>query len=433
MAQWQASHQYPAPSAAEMDYPASMAPSAERRPTPSQSRIVEIASATGDQSAGGLLQFNISAPQHMSKSGSCYLRGNLRATTAAAGGWSFLGGEKATPIGSAASILNKFTLTMGGQVVEQIDQVGHLHNLLLTHTNAAYCANDSQVKELRSAVALVSATDYTFTIPIFSGVLNSGKHIPAFLVPQVNVSYDLQPVLQCLRASVDGQDNPTAYTVSNAFFVYEAIEPDIAYMAAVRAKLSEPADKMGNLKQYAINFLTYSHMSQSGSTGDITALQGLSSSSLRAVLYTSLLNAAGANATADDGSFTDTITNYASADTDLYIDGRQINQVRYNSVPVVYSELERALGRLGDPSLNSELVGNTPALKRGSYENYRYLAGVNCSRVDDADLAFTGTPVNQLMLRVGGRAVVANTTFHMWSCLDRVIMIDRNGMCRIVN
>jgi hypothetical protein len=366
-----------------------------------------------------------------------YLRGKVTVVqdpATAAAGWSFLGGEGASPIGSAASLINKVTILAGGAVVEQIDQVGHLHNLLLTHTNASYCAYDAAVKELRGltgGAANLAGTTVEFAVPVFSGLLNSGHHFPAFLLPQMNINFDLQPVLQALRATTATQSNPTAYTVSEAYLAYEALEPDQAYIQAIRAKLNE-TDKAGNPKAFGINYLSYMHQQLDGNTGTIMALQGLSSSSLRAVLYTNFINAAGANSAATDGNYNDAITVVAGADTDLFVDGRQINQVRYNSLPVVYAELERALGRLGDPTINSELVGATVPLKQASYADCRYLAGVNCTRVDDANLSFSGTPVNQLQLRVSGRAPAAST-FHMWACVDRVIMIDRSGAARVVN
>ena len=426
MAQWQAPKSYPVPSISEDDIPYSMAPSMEKRPRASQTRIVQIASSGGDQVAGGLLSFSISAPSHAIKSGSAYIRAKVRVTTGAAGGWQFLGGDNTAlenRVGSAASLIQKFTLMAQGNVVEQINNVRDLYGLLLTHSSKSYCEADAQVKERRGFIG-VTATDYEFVLPVFSGLLNCGKHFPAYLTSQVTMNFDLNPLLQAVRSAVDAEANPTALTVKDAFLIYEAVEPDTSYLAAVRQRLASG-------EAYALNYVTYKHQ-QFANAATISALQGLSSSSLRGVLFTKITNAAGANGAAADGRYGDDMADPATAEIELQLDGRTINSVRLNSTQTQFIEMERTLGRLGDYSLNSALTGATAAAKASDYSENKWLCGINCNRDDSANLAFSGTPVNQLLLRVGGAGGAANVTFHMWSVVDQVVMIAGDGSSRVV-
>ena len=423
MAQWQAAKSYPVPSVSESEIPYSMAPSQERRVAPSQTRVVQIAAAGGNQVDGGLLAFNISAPSHLIKSGSCYLRGKIEVTTGAAGGWAFLGGELGD-VGSAAGIIQKFTLMAQGNVIEQINNVRDLYGLLLTHTNKSYCEADACVKERRGFTAGATATKYDFVIPVFSGLLNNGKNFPAYLTSQVSLNFDLNPVKQALRAAAATEANPTKYEISEAFLVYEAVEPDNSYLAAVRQRLASG-------EAYALNYVTYKHQ-QMANQATISALQGLSSSSLRAVLFTKIDNAAGTNSTATDGRYNDDYAASSDADIILQLDGRDILGTKLNSANVQFTEMERALGRLGSPDLNSALSGSTTAAKITDYTERKWLCGINCNRDDSANMAFSGTPVNQLLLRVAGAAAGASLTFHMWSVVDQVLMISADGSSRVV-
>lgn len=430
MAQWQVSKPYPVPSISEDDIPYSMAPSMEKRPRASQNRVVSIASANGTQVAGGLLTFNISAPNHAIKSGSVYLRGKVRVTTAAAAGWGFMGGGGtgvgACDVGSVASCIQRFTLMAQGSVIEQINDYRDLHNLVLTHTNKSYADADASIKELRGLVG-ATATDYSFALPIFSGVLNSGHHFPAYLCSQVTALFDLNPLLQAVRANTDGQANPTALQISDAYLVYDAIEPDAGYVQAVKARLAGG-------EMYSLNYVTYKHQ-QLANAATISALQGLSTSSLRGVLFCKITNAQGVNGATADGYYTDDYTVGGSLDAaqiELYCDGRLINQVQLNSTAVQFSELERTLGRLGDPSLNSQLSAATTLLKIAEFQDRKWMCGISANRVDDFNMAFTGTPCNQLLLKVANADATANTTFNMWAVVDQVVMIDGSGSCRVV-
>ena len=385
------------------DIPQCMAPSKSVKPIPSESRVVAIASSSAAQDGGGMLSFMIPSQGGYARSGSFYLKCRITESGATAGSkWSFAG-----PTRSASAIINRFTMMAGSQVVEQINHYNILHDTLLLHASSAGYANDSRLYQYSTSEIDVDAEGAAVNvcIPLISGLLNSGYDLPLFMFSgNVTVNIDLNSTVQALVGAAI-----TKYTVSEAQLVYEEVRPEGALIAKMRQELSGD-------KKWSIPFVSFRNLA-AANTGVFSQILGLNVSSLRSVLFTKQE----AKTQAAVGNFNwDTLT-----DAKLYLDGRIVNAVTYNSSATHFAELNRCLNRLNDTDRSS---------LTSSLENYKtkdFVSGINCTRVAEAGMAFTGTPVNQAVieLRCAG---VATQTVYVMACYDTALTIDGLGICEVL-
>lgn len=393
--------EYPV-SIASQGVPASLAPSQAVRPIAAETRIVAVPSSGGDQSAGGLLAFNINAGNATYiKSGSMVLRFRITPTIGGGGtaGQFFPAGSS---LRSAAAALQRLTVLCGGQVVESIADYAALIRHVITHGSSTGFADFDWALYAARAVTLANGTGVDVSIPVLSGVFNNGSDFPAWLVQQLSVQFDLAQTAACIVPTAPA--TTASYVVSNAQLIYEAVQVPEAMAMEMRQRLQGG-------EMYSLNYITYTNQTLANAA-TVTALLGLASSSLRGVLY--------ARETAAGASIFDGQTK-----ANLYLDGRLVNSAPINNAVDAWVELNRSLGRLADTNVSSSSF-----VDRATYSSDYFLGGISCQKSDQAGFAFSGSPVNQAVLELQGTG--AASTLRIWAVLDRGLLIDGSGNCRTV-
>lgn len=382
--------------------PASLAPSSAQRPIAAETRIVAVPSSGGDQSGGGLLNFNINAGNATYiKSGSVVLRFRLTPTIGGGG----TGGQfypATSEMRSAASALQRLTILAGGQVIESIGDYGALFRHILTHGSSAGFVEADWQQYAARAVTLANGAGVDVSIPVLSGCLNGNQDVPAWLLQQFSIQFDLAQSGACVIPTAPA--TTASYVVSNAQLVYEAVQVPEAMATEMRQRLQGG-------EMYPLNYVTYQSQ-QLANAATVTALMGLASSSLRGVLY--------ARETAAGVSGSDTQTK-----ANLYLDGRLINSASIANDVDAWVELNRTLGRLGDPNVSSP-----DFLTRANYSALYFLGGISCQKTDQAGFAFSGSPVNQAVLELACAGTAS--TLRIWAVVDRGLLIDGSGNVRTV-
>ena len=394
-------------SASVDDVPLMLGSSTLRKPISSSQRLVAISSQNGSQGPSGLHMFQIptGAGSGFIKPNSMYLRCKVTPTFGAGQiAWSFNGCT-----GSASALINRLTVMIGNQNVEQKNNYWFEHDLLLAHaSNSNYMAYDSQIYEhsgtqIANNAANVGAIDVV--IPILSSLFNGNKAVPCFLLNSpISLQFDYNTLGNSMLFAGAGV---TTYTVSNAQLCYEVIQVDDSYCQAVRAMMAE-----GHLFQ--LN-LTSTMNLQTANTGTTNYNIGANLSSLKAVLYTNITNAIGSAAQAL--FLGNTQTNFR-----LYLDGRQINNFNLDTEPVIYAEMNRALHNMFDTTVTSVSDLTT-------YLSNYFLGGVNTNRFNEL-MAMTGTPaqnINFILENAGGA-----TNIYVCLIYDQLLVIDVTGQVSLV-
>jgi hypothetical protein len=422
----QAVKQYQTPIAGTTEgMPQSFMSSHAPRSIASTSRIVQVASQNGSQaaSAGGVLQFNVASSAGYMKSGSLYLRCTVTQTgLATPNTWSFCG-----PQLSAASIIQRLSLNVGGTSVESINQYGYLHNLFLAHAGSSgYAENDAQVGEYVGQKPAFNESAQV-SIPLASGVLNSPNDLPLFLLSGgLNVQIDLAPVSRAIFNSTASTSAPTDFTVTNAVLIYKEVVPDTSVVAKARAELAG--------RVFSIPFITY-RGAQLANASNISQALGLNVSSLRAVMYATVQN--------PDPAVANSQQQFPLFDGQTavrcFLDGRLVNSRRLNDIGEAYQEMQRAFHKIADSERSSARpIGDAQSanptsrlsLNRSTLGAGAFLGAIDCSRDAEAGMIMSGTPTNQVVLEIEKTGVTG--LMYIWAVHDAVLGIKGDGVCEVM-
>jgi hypothetical protein len=416
--------QYPL-SAAVSDVPASLSSSGLPRPISCQKQLVSIASTSAAQQSGGLISFQIPTGNGSNSylvNNSMYLRCTIKANNPAANIGVAAGFQ--LPSQSAAAIINRLTIQIGSQTINQINRYDYLHEILLTHmTNRNYYMQDSLILQhtgnnksvCAGTVSAVNTVDVC--IPLIAPLFTNSKSLPLFLLnAPISVNIDLNSTANVISGG--GTDYATTgYTVSNAQLVFDTLQVSAEYVAAIRQEMMK-----GALYQICLNdYSTLTTQSQAS----FNYMIGANYSSLRGVIYTQVANAV------TTGNLVSFVKN-GQTNCRLYLDGRQINNFDLSTDSQIFCEFQRALGNMFDTSITSYLgVDGVVDVdgQRNNYINSRFAAGVSTNRVSDY-MAFTGSPCQNINLVVNSNG--GNFNFYIVLLVDTILTIDAMGQVNLI-
>jgi hypothetical protein len=432
--------------------------SKKQRIMPVSVRNVAVPSTSGAQNAGGQLLFTLSSPNGYVKPGSMYLRCKVTLLNAIANGAAPSFVAFGNVVRSGSSLLDRLTINCGA-VLESIQNYGssYVPTLLLHAGSQAYLQGDDGLQEGGKRYTAVTYADATTTsvlynrwidlaananlaavqaantyievaIPIFSNLFQADQAYPLALQNSpTTVQIDLA---QFGKAFSIG---PTAlysdYQITNAQLVYDLIIPSAEYTQALKAEMAS-----GML--YSMPFVSSLGTQFAKNSDNITYSWATGLSSLLGVTYS--CQVAPNTVTSEKYLISDNAIGNPNCNFRLMIDGIQQNTVMLDTSSVRYSELAKVFGLLGDTSRTSSsagaLVASTAAstiLTTTDYETFSFVSGVNCMKISDGALAFSGTAANQVQLMLQTTANTASlvvvNAFH-----QRILVIDAGGNCSIV-
>ncbi len=433
--------------------------SKKQRIMPVSVRNVAVPSTSGAQNAGGQLLFTLSSPNGYVKPGSMYLRLKVTLLNGIANGGAASFVAFGNTVRSASSLLDRLTINCGA-VLESIQNYGssYVPTLLLHAGSQAYLQGDDGLQEggkrytaitntdaapntsvlanrwvdlaAGATQATVQATNTSIdvAIPIFSNLFQADQAYPLALQNSpTTVQIDLA---QFGKAFSIG---PTAlysdYQVTNAQLVYDLIIPSPEYTQALKAEMAS-----GML--YSMPFVSSLGTQFAKNSDNITYSWATGLSSLLGVTYSCQV----APNTVTDPKYlmSDNAIGNPACSFRLMIDGIQQNTVVLDTSSVRYSELAKVFGLLGDTSRTSSsagaLVASTAAstiLTTADYETFSFVSGINCMKISDGALAFSGTAANQVQLMLQTTANTASlVVVNAWH--QRILVIDAGGNCSIV-
>lgn len=412
----------------KVDIPPSLLPNDAVRPIPTTNKQVVVRNNTGTQQAGGRMEFQLSSSSlGFVKSGSVYINAKVYGDNAATN-INFSG-----PCSTAASLINRITLQVGGISAERQDFYWLLQNALLAHSSSAsYYQIDSVLTErpygsvcasTPGALATMPTTAsaaINVCIPVNLSLLNSGHDFPLWAVSpgSMVISCDLNSVSDAFSQAF-GSTPLTGYKIDSAELIYDLVECAPEFIASLKSKMM----------QGSVYTLPYIQVRAQSLANDSTVSfnYGINCSSLKAVLMfaratKTLVCATGASAWADGagkGSFTrDGTQTYAR----LFLDGQLINSLNLDNTPTQYVELNKALSKLNDTNVTS-----CSDLTRSNYETDFYVGAIGVRGVDAAGFVFQGRPVSQIQLEVN-KSGSTDGTYHSFVLFDSVLNISGDGL-----
>lgn len=403
--------QVPQLAAGLMDIPSSLLSDSQPRLVSSQVRQVQLPSQSGNQQAGGVLNFQISTGvgQGYMKRGSCYLRTKIRVTcgadsSAAASTCLFDAAAAATvqsfggPLAIASHVINRLTLLSGGSVIEQINNYHVVADILNAHASSKdYMTADAGMYENAFQNFNASTCDsvnaggtefvITVTIPLLSGLLQGAHHIPLFLLSgNLQLQLDLNPIASAFCGGVQtaGFENNT--------LMYEQLSVDAVMEATLKQSLMRAP--------FQIPFNSFVTLAAAiGAAGTVSQPIGLNLSSVYGVLVAQVA----APSTLENRKHM--IKNGLSK-INLFADGRLVNSYDINSDPLVYAEMNKVFNLAFDANrsstlgVNTELTAAANSAKRFQFNTYVHTAGVCMTRVSEEGVVMAGSPVNQALVEL---------------------------------
>jgi hypothetical protein len=422
------SRSYPFISAAQNDtIPVELQSSSYSRPVPSSITTQAYNSQSGNQGSGGFSLVSIPSGSAMGciKPYSMYAKFTVAITQGdAATRWSFNG-----PTRSVAGLIRACTVSIGGQVIEQIQNYDVFHNELLLHsTNRNYLEGDSAIQEGSSLFAtqrITTGTAQTFCMPLALGLFNNDRAFPLYLLKgsPITIQFDFNTLTQAIEVTAGLA--PTAFTVSDVQIIFDHITLDEQYKNAVMMRMMGSADMPPALFQIEYDTVLANKIANSTT---VNLNLGLNMSSLKAVLYTNSVDsvANAARVYANDGGLTDLY---------VYLDGRQVN-TRIADVASQYINANKALGLAFTPELSfggsaiSTAVADTSAFT--AYNTTFFLGGVGTTRFNSKGLAMVGSPCSTLQIQKNSGTPVATSNMYYMIVHSVILAIDSTGNVTLI-
>lgn len=400
---------YPIASMAE-DVPPSIGSDTRARPLPSSVRTISIASTSGAQKPGGYSTFYLPSGNSSGiiKPYSMYLQFDITFTGTAADTLKFNG-----PCNSASACVDRLTLSMNNQVVEQINAYNIYHDtLLLMTTNKNYLETDAALLE-GAGITYTVGGGGTITanvcVPVLASTFNNQKGFPLYLLNQaLQLQFDWNSLNKAVVKATGTAI--TDYTINNTYIVYDSINVDESYKASVRQAMMDPS----NPKMYMLNITNVfgSNISYAAATGTTLNL-GVNYSSLRGVIWSNQVDPASTTQTA----FKQENQNNAK----LVLDGVAVNNFALSNTAIQFAEANKVFNNLWDSNA-------TFALAAAQYTTNGYVGGISCTKFNDGANAFVGTPCQNLELTLtASSATTAANKLYYFLLSDMAIAIDASG------
>jgi hypothetical protein len=441
------------------DIPATLESSKRQKPIPLTIQTAYLSTQSGTQSAGGSMIFQLNSSNGYIKPGSLYLKARITVVGSGANAT----GDTALAFGNAcrnaSSVIDRFTVSCS-TMLESINYYGssYIPTLLLHASNQTYVQSDDAILEggkrnvaglLTGAAAALSnrlldvATGAVcanqvidVAIPLYSNLFNNEIGYPLALLQQNTIiQLDFATMGRAFYASVAG--SYTDFQVSNAFLVYDLIQPSSEFIMMEKQKLA-----MGQMFQLPFVSVMSSAYQKGGNSSTINWGVGLSS--LLGLTYSCQV----APGTITDPKYllADNTLSVATggnmntggqANFRLFLDSVQKNAVIQDTVGVAYAEMQKVFGILSDVSRTSanggSLAYNTASdfgTTANSYVNQYFVGGQNCTKVNEA-MALTGSAVNNVQFIVDTGAT-ACSVINALAWHQRILTIGADGSASVL-
>lgn len=361
--------------------------------------------------------------------------------------WTFAGQSSATALtkdsfektgtGGAASLFSRFTLTLPGGAQTSYNQANHYRNAVIPHALSAEYFNDLRQTEHAGNVKVNPATDNKNLTCFFTTVVDIPCLTSQQALPMLLMSGGLS--LEIVTASVSEafyaiQNEVTSYTLSELSLVYEVVQVTPEFKSAlVAAKAQNP---------YLIHVNDRMCIGPTAYMATTRMNVGLGLSSMKGVVFTALLQDSLTVSLAKPKCYGNAgMTNFA-----LYNNGQIFSIPNMTSDDVVFTEMQRCIGRIHDSNITSYLIpekNTTLTSRRNNYNLGQFLAGCSCETVDDWSFSSQGVPCDQLAIEINGstaqdanmwQAAQAQNTQHnlyLWVFYDSILVINPDGTCQI--
>lgn len=397
------------------------------KPIPSSLQTVNIPSLSGNQTQGGSSVIQLPLGNSAGYMCNPYVRFTVLLSKAAAAvnpsGFRFKGGA-----GAATACINSIQTYVNSVQIDNLQNADMIYDQLLCHsTSNDWLTHDGSILlgatiNTVTTAGTANAFTGTYCMPLI-GLLGSQQAFPLYLcngVMQIQLNWN-----QVARMYTGDADPVfTGATFSNVQLVYDRISPEQAFVDSVRSNMMQ-----GNKFVYSYsNFQNSAFQSGANSTYNF----GLNVSSLRGIIESQVLTAdLTASGAGDKGySLPNGLTAYQ-----VTLDGRNINSNNFaysltgdaasqvTNQAVVFAELQRAIGRVFD-------AGISDISTRDTYSTQNFAVGVSAQRVNEGNMAFSGSPVSIVSIQQQN----AGTTFTNFITFmsDYQLLIDAAGSVELV-
>ena len=455
---YQANHDYPSQASNNPEIPHAYMGDALRHFPGASSSLRYIPTSSGSnitQSSSALFML----PQELRsfiRPGSMYVKGTVTITgavTAASFAWAFagqkstVGGADAgntTAIGggngSANSLFNRWSVNFGGLSMSY-SNTNQFSSCVVPHASSRdYLEGDCRQSELRGFHKIGAAVDVatnrtaTFCVPVPLPCFNAEQAFPMLLL---NGGIQIEVQTETLNAAIYAVTAATAtgFGLSGLTLCYELTTVTEDFK---RALIAAKASSGGYLLHQ--NDVT-SIGPQSVAAGASTRLSlGVSLSSLRGGVFsmqpiasvTTVLNA--------KYWFTNALSTYT-----VSVNGQIVTLSNINDDTTMFMELQRALGRIGDITVNScmdNVVNTSTTNLRNNYTTAQWAAGFSTSSYDGWEATSCGIPCDNIALDLTLVATANANTFqaaiasadsslYLWLFHDSVLVFGPDGMCTL--
>jgi hypothetical protein len=437
------------------EIPEELKSSSKPKPIPLSRAQMAVPSQSATQNAGGQVLFQLNSSNGFIKPGSVMLkcRVTLVSTGGATNGNTVVAWANA--VRNSSSIIDRFTVSSGA-VLESINNYGssYVPTLLLHCANQPYTQNDDALlegakrpvtgvateagvssantngwRDVVSPAPINTVNTYVdVCIPLYSNLFQNEQGYPLCLLAQnTMVQLDLAQFGKAFYIFGDANNTATDFQVSNAFLIYDLIQPSAEYIMALK-------DQMRQGMLYQIPFVS-ALGSQFAKQGQSTTVNwGVGCSSLKGVTYSCLV----APSTLGNAKYliSDNAVNGAGANFRLFIDGQQSSSIIQDTSSSRYACMSNVFGLIGDvnrsTSAGGEVTYNTTAytVSPTTYEANYFVGGASTQKTN-GQLAMTGVQCNNLSFIVETSANTATVIYaNCWH--DRIMIIDSNGTASIV-
>jgi len=407
-------------------------------------RQVAVASSSGDQSASGLVVFNISAANASITRKSMFIRARVQVaytatladystaalTTAFQGPGVLVAADKMATTGSALSqtgaylqqlsnaysIVQRSTLYSGGAVVDQINFLCDvMSGLVLPHsTNRDWLTTDGANLIAVAQTALPSVTVTTggylywdICLPVPHSCFNSERDFPLYLLgpgTPLSLQIDLSAITRALKLSTGTTPTSSNFTLSQAALCYEAVDLPGEFVDSMRMRVKSSPFIIPQLS-YIVTQLPLSALASYTCGLNVSSLRAAYVVPFSAATYSTdptvifSYNRAGAS----DVGITATGGVYATTNAQLFCDGRLINSVNLDNPAMTFAALKQAL----NGSISNALVPSIAS--RETYKQSYFAIGVDATAFGDQSTVLGGTPCSQATISLTNWQ--ANPTF----------------------
>jgi len=395
-------------------------------------RQASIASSSGDQTAGGLVLFNIPAqnasitrrsmfirarvqlaytntlPPYTSSSASTYFQGPgilVAADTMSTTGTALSQtGAYIPQLSNAYAIAQRSTVFSGGQVLDQVNFLCDvMSGLILPHsTNRDWLTNDGANLIALAQIGIPQATTTNSTLywdialPVVHSMFNSERDFPLYLLgpgTPLSIQMDLTSITRALKLATSGVTVANNFTLTQASLCYEAVDLPGEFVDSMRSRIKSSPFVLPQLS-YIVTQLPLSALA--------SYTVGVNCSSIRAAYVvpfsansystdpTVAFNYNRAGAT--DVGITITAGNYTGTNWQVFADGRLVNSINCDNPAITFAELKQALnGSVSNPLLPSIAT-------RETYKQCYFALGMDLTAFGDESCVLGGTPASQLTL-----------------------------------